>query len=154
MGDLYDLDYDLGGCIEHNPQDGITAETVAAILAVHEGENDGDDWRWVLALTDGRFAFVQGGADYTGWDCQSWATSAFADTAEGAARFALGEETPLTGDGPETAGMGHMLALVGGTYMDKASMVYESFVRQVAEGKAATWRETKDAEFGVTSGAR
>ena len=61
-----ELDYDLEACLQENPQDDITPETISAVLAVWEGENDGDDWRWVLAMRDGRFAFVQGGCDYTG----------------------------------------------------------------------------------------
>ena len=146
-----ELDYDLEGCLQYNPQEGITPETIAAVVAVWEGENDGDDWRWVLAMNDGRFAFVQGGCDYTGWDCQSWATSVFAATVDDAAKYALGDDTPA-GTLLEPQGLGHMISMMNGDYMSNANEVYESLARQIAEGKDTTWRESKDAEFGVTSG--
>lgn len=63
------LGYDLVACFEYNtvhPE--LTIERVDRILAVWEGERDGDDWRWVVSLTDGKYAFIQGGCDYTGWD--------------------------------------------------------------------------------------
>lgn len=131
-----ELDYDLDACLRYNPQDGITPDTIAAVLAVWEGENDGDDWRWVIRLNDGRFAFIQGGCDYTGWDCQSWATSVVADTAERAATFARGEDTPA----------------LFGSYMKNATEVYDSLLRQITDGKSETWREQKDRELGVVSG--
>jgi hypothetical protein len=62
------LGYDYMACLEYNPQTEITVETTDRILAVWEGENDGDDWRWVVRRTDGKFVYVQGGCDYTGWD--------------------------------------------------------------------------------------
>ena len=74
---------------EKNHQFNLT--DIKARLAVWEGQNDGDDWRWVLELKDGKFAFVQGGCDYTGCDCQSWCLSRITDTPESAARYALGD---------------------------------------------------------------
>ena len=65
------IDWDLVACLQYNAQDGFTVADIAKVLAVVEGENDGADWRWVLRLNDGRFVFLQGGCDYTGWDCQS-----------------------------------------------------------------------------------
>lgn len=44
---------------------------VAEVVAMSEGENDGPDWLVVVKLTDGRYAFVSAGCDYTGWDCQA-----------------------------------------------------------------------------------
>ena len=67
------IDWDLEGCLEFNPQDGFRLEDIESVLAVWEGENDGDDWRWILQLKDERIIFLQGGCDYTGWDCRSWA---------------------------------------------------------------------------------
>lgn len=113
------VDYDLCACLEYNPQL-FTVEDVSKVLAVYEGENDGDDWRWVLRLNDGRFAFLQGWCYYTGWDCQSDANSQFADTPEAAAHFAL-EDLP----------------------------VYESLMAQLAGGKSETWREKTDKEMGL-----
>lgn len=123
------IDYDLCACLEYNQQS-FTAEDVTKVLAVHEGENDGDDWRWVLRLNDGRFVFLQGGCDYTGWDCQSWATSQFADAPEGTAQLA----TKNLNDYP---------------YADNAQSVYDSLMSQLQEGKAETWREKTDKEMGL-----
>lgn len=125
-----ELDYDLRACLQHNPQDGITEETITTVLAVWEGENEGDDWRWVVDLADGRFAFIQGGCDYTGWDCQSDADSEFAVTPQEAA--------------------GH--ALTVNRYKSNGQEVYESLMAQLADGKNETWRESKDREFSVVSG--
>lgn len=41
---------------------------VAEVIAVADGENDGENWLGVFRLRDGRFAFVTAGCDYTGWD--------------------------------------------------------------------------------------
>lgn len=142
-----ELDYDLQACLEHNPQE-FTAEAVEKVLAVWEGQNDGDDWRWVLLLKDGRYAFLQGGCDYTGWDCQSWATSRFADDAETAARYALGD-IEVGESSPVNAGVGHVIAIFSGTYMNNAQAVYESLLEQLKNGKRETWREKMDKEFGL-----
>ncbi len=61
------IDYDLRACLEYNPQT-FGVDEIQKIHAVWEGENDSDSWRWVLQLKDGRFAFLQGWCDYTGWD--------------------------------------------------------------------------------------
>lgn len=74
------IDRDLCECLECNAQDGFTVEDIKQVLAVWEGENDGDDWRWIFTLNNGRFVFLQGGCDYTGWDCQSSANSVIVDT--------------------------------------------------------------------------
>jgi hypothetical protein len=46
-------------------------EDVAEVIAASEGENDERDWVAVARLKDGRFAYVEAGCDYTGWDCQA-----------------------------------------------------------------------------------
>ena len=48
---------------------GIT--DVNEIIAISEGENDGEPWIGVFKLNNGRFAFLTAWCDYTGWDCQS-----------------------------------------------------------------------------------
>jgi hypothetical protein len=71
-----DIDYDLQSALEHNPQDnGLVIEDIERVLAVVEGENDERDWHWIAKLHDGRIAYISGGCDYTGWDCQSNADS-------------------------------------------------------------------------------
>jgi len=68
------MDYDLHSAIEyHISKFGV--EDVCDVLAVIEGENDGENWHWLLLLNDGTFAYLTGGCDYTGWDCQSWASA-------------------------------------------------------------------------------
>lgn len=146
------LDYDLSACLEYNPQPGVHEDNIVRVLAVWEGENDEDDWRWVVDLDNGKFAFIQGGCDYTGWDCQSWATSVLTSTPEEAAWYARGEHSEV-GSLLEPQGFGHMLNILSGSYMNNVGEVYESLMRQLSEGKDKTWRETKDEEFGVTSGA-
>jgi hypothetical protein len=44
---------------------------VQTIIAAAEGERDGPDWLIVVQLTDGRFAFIQAGCDFTGWDSRA-----------------------------------------------------------------------------------
>jgi hypothetical protein len=46
----------------------FTREDVVEILAIQEGANDGPDWHLVCRLKDGRFAYLTGACDYTGWD--------------------------------------------------------------------------------------
>ena len=77
--DLTD-DYDFRSAFEVANRDGInvchgatcdnspfSVEDVELTVAYSEGENDGADWLWVGLLTDGRWAFVAAGCDYTGW---------------------------------------------------------------------------------------
>jgi hypothetical protein len=75
-----DTDYDLWGCLQHNPQADFRYTDITEVLALVEGEHDERDWFWVLKLQNGQFAYLQGGCDYTGWDCQSHAISVVADT--------------------------------------------------------------------------
>ena len=74
-----DADYDLKACFEYNELP-FAVTDIEKVLAVWEGEKDEDDWRWIVRLTDGRFALVVGWCDYTGWDCQSGAEAFFHDS--------------------------------------------------------------------------
>ena len=73
--------FDLFECLEYNPQDGITEDSVCDLLAVVEGERDTANWHWVVALRDKKFALIIGGCDFTGWHCQSWAESFIGESA-------------------------------------------------------------------------
>lgn len=42
-------------------------EDVERIIAIVEGENEGDSWVGVFHLRDGRYATVEASCDYTGW---------------------------------------------------------------------------------------
>ncbi len=46
----------------------FTRDDVVEIVAAEEGENDGADWLGVFHLSDGRYAVLRAGCDYTGWD--------------------------------------------------------------------------------------
>lgn len=128
-----ELDYDLGACLEYNPQDGITSESITIVVAVVEGEPDGAPYSWLVAIDD-RFAWIHGGCDYTGWDCQSWAESGFDDTAIGAI---LNLDTYMQTNGAEN------------------SAATVSLIRQWHTGqKAETWREKTNREMGVNSNQR
>jgi hypothetical protein len=49
---------------------------------------DEPSFAWIVELHDGRFACVEGGHDYTGWDCQSSLEVCAVEATEGdAARF-------------------------------------------------------------------
>ena len=113
-------DYDITACLEYNPQPDFKLEDIAEVLAVWEGENEGDNWRWIFKLTDGRCAFMKGGCDYTGWDCISWADSEvyLSDI----------QAVPTVGDEPDE--------------------VHKELVEQLVFGKNKTWREGKDEEIG------
>ena len=69
------IDYDLSACLEYNCQPGFTEADIERVLAVVEGEPDGDSWHWILRLSDGRHVYLSGWCDFTGWDCQSAARS-------------------------------------------------------------------------------
>lgn len=85
-------DYDLEEALTYNPQEGFGINDIVDTLAEVAGENDGADYYWVVKLKDGRFVLIQGDCDYTGWDCQSSATSKFATTALKAAKLAPEKE--------------------------------------------------------------
>lgn len=147
------IDIDLIYCLEYNRQEFGIAD-IDEVLAVWEGENDEDDWRWILKMKkgkgkpEGRYAFVQGGCDYTGWDCQSWATSAFAKTAKRAALYALGD-VPLTDGGPDQAGLGHLIKLLFEKYGENFSEVYDNLLAQLKNGKFNTWRQEMESKMNV-----
>jgi hypothetical protein len=60
-----DLDSALG-----NNATGITTSPRKILLEL-TGAHDEKDWHWIVELDDGRFAYIHGGCDYTGWDCRS-----------------------------------------------------------------------------------
>lgn len=125
------VDYDLFACLENNPQDAFMVADIRRVLAVWEGANDGDDWRWVIELFDGRFVFLRGGCDYTGWDCRSSASHWTAVSPEESA------ELEVTNDR-------------GYEWRPPSTEVRDSLLFQIAKGKNETWREKTDKDFGLT----
>lgn len=84
MTKLYMMSADLAQALEYNSV-GLPSPVVA-ILATIEGENDEADWHWLVRLEDGQHAYISGGCDYTGWDCQSNCEAFVEPTAEAALR--------------------------------------------------------------------
>ena len=70
--------YDLSAACEYNSLD--SSDLVEEILEI-TGENDEASWHWIVKTTSG-FAYISGGCDYTGWDCQSGAERFDAATRE------------------------------------------------------------------------
>ena len=122
------LDYDLCACLEYNPQGAFVVTDIRKVLAVWEGENDGDDWRWVLQLKDERYVFLQGGCDYTGWDCRSSASHAFIDSPD--------------------AIEGYVRAWSPSSY-GGAEPVLNSLRSQLNTSKSDTWRQRQDRIEGI-----
>ena len=128
------VDYDLDACLQYNPQP-FTIHDIEKVLAVWEGENDGDDWRWVIQLKShlqvegqtGKYVYLQGGCDYTGWDCQSWATCSVFSSKTRAARSV---NLSSWGD-------------------DIQHLVTISLLEQLKSEKAQTWKERKRKELGL-----
>ena len=124
------IDWDLSSCLEYNPQD-FSVSDIVKVHAVWEGEHDGDGWRWVIEVNncEKQFVFLCGWCDYTGWDCQSGATSVFANTANEAVELAkLAKSTEYD-------------------CYNNLDDVYESLVKQLESEKAKTWYEKKDDEL-------
>ena len=72
--------YDLRAACEYN---NIDSSDLVDVLLEITGENDEADWHWIVTTTSG-FAYISGGCDYTGWDCQSGAERFNAATLEDA----------------------------------------------------------------------
>lgn len=62
------LDHNLLAAMQNN---GYTSARVVKLLAHIDGDNGGPNWHWIVSLTNGSFAYITGGCDYTGWDYRS-----------------------------------------------------------------------------------
>lgn len=67
-------------------------EDVEEIIAISDGENDGENWLGVFKLKDGRFAVIDAGCDYTGWGCREWGTAEVAGSLEEVIRLRLSND--------------------------------------------------------------
>lgn len=72
-----------------NYANGFSLDDVKNIIALDEGENDGESWVIVVELNDGKFGYVDAWCDYTGWDCCAGGSSAISETFEHLQRFEL-----------------------------------------------------------------
>jgi len=125
------IDWDLTACLHENPQDGFGLPDIDKVLAVYQGEGDERDWVWILRLIDKRMVYLQGGCDYTGWDCQSSAKSTFIDTPKQAIDL-VGTYNPESYNQP---------------YVEAVRL---KIIEQLASGqKSKTWRERMNKEFGL-----
>ena len=61
--------YDLSAACEYN---NIDSSDLVDVLLEITGENDGASWHWIVKTASG-YAYISGGCDFTGWDCQSGA---------------------------------------------------------------------------------
>lgn len=62
------VDDDLAYLFEHFGE--VSLGEIEDVLAVWEGQNDRDSWRWIIATTDHKFLYYSAWCDYTGWGCQ------------------------------------------------------------------------------------
>jgi len=67
----------------------FTRQDVTEIIALVNGENDGDEWLGVFRLADKRILVATGGCDYTGWDCQAGNRLTVASTIDAAVQYGL-----------------------------------------------------------------
>lgn len=84
------LDSDLEYCAEYDC--GLDLKDIVNVLAQVPGEADQLDWHWIVEMKDGRFLYVTGGCDYSGWGCQDWGEAKEAKTAIEAAMLAPEKE--------------------------------------------------------------
>lgn len=79
----------LGSDVTAGP---FTRSDVAEVIATRDGENDGANWLGVFRLSDGRFAFVSAGCDYTGWGCREGGHAIVSHSLEHLVQFGLGDD--------------------------------------------------------------
>src|SRR5262245_39586798 len=88
-----------GGSVPHRCEGATCSEAtfnlgdVDEVLAADAGENDGAEWVAVVKLTDGRYAYLEAGCDYTGWDCQAGGSVWVSEDLHNLWRFGVTEGT-------------------------------------------------------------
>lgn len=65
---------------------------VKTIIAIVNGEKDGDEWLGIFLLNDNRYLFASGWCDFTGWDCQSWTSLEVSKNLDDLLRFGLNKQ--------------------------------------------------------------
>lgn len=111
---------ELAEALEFNTiEDELQFHNIAALIAIHEGRKDEEDWHWVVTLKDGRFAYFTGGCDFTGWDCQSHLVGHIASGPLDAASLCEDKD------------------------------IRQKLIDQVLTVRVQTWREMKNKEFGL-----
>ena len=46
--------------------------SIDAIMSTIAGEPEGENWHWLVLLSSGRFAYITGGCDCTGCNCEAF----------------------------------------------------------------------------------
>lgn len=66
------IDGDLYMCLAVNkPHTFKDVWDIDYVLAVWQGKNGGDEWRWIIRLENKKFVFIQGECCPYGWSCCS-----------------------------------------------------------------------------------
>lgn len=70
---LEDLHPDLIEACRYNS---IDSSDIQEVLSFINGRNDYEDWHWICLIKNASsnllsYAYITGGCDFTGWDCQS-----------------------------------------------------------------------------------
>jgi len=72
-------DGDLQSAFDHNSVENFPIDAIDNVVAAVYGEADGPSWFWLVEAKEesfpaqaGAYALLEGGCDYTGWDCQSY----------------------------------------------------------------------------------
>src|SRR5277367_296972 len=71
--------YDLRAALSNNTLGEKIEQIATVILELTDGQDEAS-WSWIVKLKNDKFAYVSGGHDYTGWDCQSSCDWIDADT--------------------------------------------------------------------------
>lgn len=130
------VDYDVEAALRENPQDGYTVIDIKKVWAAvnDSADNDYPDYAWVIEFVkpvgpNGEtFALLEGSHDYTGWDCQSGASTAFANST----RQAVGL---LDSDGKNPGSF---------------EMFRSELLKQINSVKQETWYEQTNKELGLS----
>lgn len=135
------IDYDLAACLDYNGQSYFNVDDIERVLAVIEGERDGAAWHWILELkktaanySKGPYVYLVGWCDYTGWDCQSGASSDLFYTAQKACEAAGSQRDEWI------------------PFNSTKEELFPVLLKQVEENKKTqTWRQIKDDELKINS---
>jgi hypothetical protein len=86
--DAFMEDYDwrsaFGESLVDCYDDKESVKNVVRVIASAEGENDGENWLAIVEWSgnEGKFAVMEAGCCYTGWDCRGGGTIEFYDSKE------------------------------------------------------------------------
>lgn len=85
-------EYGYGPLFEAGVKSEDVEETVREWSSDDWDTFDGERVMLVLKMRDGRWCYIEGGCDYTGWDCQASAEAFYASTEDELVRMKLTNE--------------------------------------------------------------